>query len=664
MTPNGVYTDITATEAETPAPSDPEDQKTDISGDFTVTTETADGYSISGNTVTIRKGGVYAFSGVLDGHIVINTSENDDAVEIELRNVSVTSSDAAPVFVKSASKVKISAPTGTYNEITDSRAARSSDEDADTVTAENAGAAIWSSTDLDLKGHGALVVTANRNNGIQSKDDLEVKNLVLKVTALNHALKGNDSVTVESGELTLISTGGSGIKTSNSKVSSKGNQKGTIAISGGTIAIFACCDGLAAAYNVEITGEPVISIATDAYSEYTGTKADTGAETEMYLVVPRSAYSNAYTYYAYFYNTETSEGVFSEAVYATTVSNGRTSYYGLKLTKKGGYDAVAFYRFRSGSTPSLTEYESASEGMAVHSSKNGYLASSFSNGAITGDWVTITTSGSEYSMKGIKADNDITIAGGTVTIRSTDDAVHANGGDALENGATGAGTVQINGGALTITTKDDGLHADTTLTINSGTVNILTSYEGVEAHEIVINDGTTYIYATDDGMNASTAGQRTAASITINGGFVRVQTPSGDTDAVDSNGTITMTGGYLLVLGGSGTGGMAGSVDADSTVTVTGGTLIALGGICQTPASGSVNAYAYSGTAFSAGTYTVTGSDGTDIATFTISSSHTSWWIASELLKTGTTYTLYKDGTEVTNWTQTAGTAGNAAGGG
>lgn len=48
------------------------------------------------------------------------------------------------------------------------------------------------------------------------------------------------------------------MKTKNSDISSKGNQKGTISILGGKHNIYAACDGIDAAYNVVIDSENTI----------------------------------------------------------------------------------------------------------------------------------------------------------------------------------------------------------------------------------------------------------------------------------------------------------------------------------------------------------------------------------------------------------------------
>ena len=218
--------------------SDAEDSRVEITGDFTVESEVTDGYSVSGSTYTFTKGGEYVLSGCLYGNIVVEIAE-DEEIELKLNGALISSSDAAPIYVISADKVSVVAADGTFNEVVDARATADntdSEDETETATdATNAGAAIYADADLKIKGQGALVVKANYNNGIQSKDDLELKNLTLKVVAVNNALKGNDSVTVESGEYTVVSSAGDGIKTSNSDVSSKGNQRGVVTISGGNI---------------------------------------------------------------------------------------------------------------------------------------------------------------------------------------------------------------------------------------------------------------------------------------------------------------------------------------------------------------------------------------------------------------------------------------------
>ena len=125
-----------------------------------------------------------------------------------------------------------------------------------------------------------------------------------------------------------------------------------------------------------------------------------------------------------------------------------------------------------------------------------------------------------------------------------------------------------------------------------------------------------------------------------------------------------MSGGFVLVKGGAQTGGMAGSVDCDGTVTVTGGAIVALGGVCETPGTGSVNTYISSGTSFSAGAYTLTDSSGETVLSFSLTNSYSSCWIASDAIQLNGSYKLCKDGTEVLNWTQTSQSVGKSNSGG
>ena len=68
----------------------------------------------------------------------------------------------------------------------------------------------------------------------------------------------------------------------------------------------------------------------------------------------------------------------------------------------------------------------------------------------------------------------------------------------LENGENALGNISINGGTLTLYSNDDGLHADGTVITNAGTVCVTNSYEGVEGSIVNIGGGYLSIKASDD----------------------------------------------------------------------------------------------------------------------------------------------------------------------
>ncbi len=624
-----------------------------VSGSFSITSE--DGkFTKDGNTYTITSAGTYTLSGLLEEGCLIVDAGDDDKVNLDLAGVKITSSTTSPILLLNADKVKIKSVEGTYNEITDSRAEKNADEsDGD------ANAAIYAKCDLDLTGKGTLVVSSTYNNGIQSKDSVSVKNVTLKITAANNALRGNDSVDIESGNLILIAKGGDGIKTSNTDISSKGNQRGTVTISGGNVDIYACCNGIDAAYDAVITTDGNINIFTDKYSEYASGKVESGSD--FYIVVPTSVYTSTTTFYAYFYNDDYSAGVWREASYDSMVSSGRTRYYCLKMSAPSGYTNVQFFKFKNGTEPNTDSFVAATKCDTFNTAKNAFVITSAdtSTQLMSGDYnqITVNMGGnsgkSVYSTKGITASDSVTVANAVITIKCSDDGIHANNDDLLDTNVYGIGDVTIESGTITITAADDGIHADNILNINGGTLNILTAYEGIEGNVVNINGGNNFIYATDDGINACSG--NTTPLISFNGGYTDITTPSGDTDAVDSNGNITVTGGYVLVKGGNSSGNMAGSVDADGKITVTGGTIIALGGICEVPTN-SVNGYVASGTSFESGSYELKDASGNTIASFTLSAGYRNGWLSSDKLATGTAYTLYKDGASVLSWTQESGT--------
>ena len=516
----------------------------------------------------------FGFSGNLLGSLIFNINEENDIV-IELSNVSIVSETDTPIYILSAGNCDISAKKGTVNEITDNR-----------ETIEDMKGAIYATCDLKLKGTGTLNVYSKNNNGIQTKDDLEVQKLTLSVNVCDNALKGNDSVTITSGNLTLIARVGDGIKTSNTDLSSKGKQRGTITIEDGTIDIYAACDGIDASFDVIINGG-TINIYTDKYSEYS----------EEVIKVSESIYyirsnTTSYKYSIYYYNTE-SDGVWVDAETSyTTKSNGRENFYYYKVSKLTEYSYLKVYVYNaSQETSQNTNYYKVSSKMTLN---NNYDTIAFGT---TGrprsttqsfSWTTYstTTSGGgmgpndqgntdkgDYSTKGIKADNEITINNGTITIKSYDDAIHTNNDNTLESGVTPTGNITIIDGTITLYSNDDAIHADGTAFINGGTITITNSYEGIEGEIVEINGGNISVISSDDGINGTNT---TGTSIKVTGGILYVYAGGDgvDSNSQDSYGGILFSGGKAVIIS---YGRSDSSIDTERGYTYTGGTIIGIG---------------------------------------------------------------------------------------
>ena len=663
-----VTSSITAEDTNVTHADDADNYKTEITGAFTITSGNGTSVTQNDSVYTITQAGEYTVSGLLsEGQIVVDAAD-DAEITITLNGTSITCSTGSPIYVKNADSVKIKSEENTYNCVVDAREKASDDASDDTGNA-----AIYATCDLKFVGKGALSVTGNYNNGIQSKDDLSIKNVTIKVTAVNNAIKGNDAVDIESGEVIAISKKGDGIKTSNSSLSSKGKQKGIVTISGGNIDVYAACDGIDAAYGVDVSGDGNLNIYTDTYSEYseevtdssttntsssnsgnsssnsTGSSKSSASASMMSYTTDGTSTSDVSAAYTIDTSSDNSSGITLTA----DTNNQNNGNMGTPPDMNNNQNNGSM-----GTPPDMNNSQNSSD--INNNSGFGGGFGGGNNGNKPGDMNNSSGNSSKksYSTKGIKADSEITISGATINISSTDDGIHANSDSGvLETGEDGKGVITVSGGSITISTGDDGIHADKELDVTDGYINVVTSYEGLEAMMLNISGGKVYVYATDDGLNACTGDGSTTPLINITGGYVNVTTTSGDTDGIDSNGNYTQSGGMVLVKGGSSSGQVSGSIDVDGTVTVTGGICVALGGICETPEN-SANAYVFSSLSFNAGSYSLRDASGNEVLSFTLTESYSNGWICASALTTGTEYTLYCDGNSVANWTQTSGTMG------
>ena len=336
----------------------------------------------------------------------------------------------------------------------------------------------------------------------------------------------------------------------------------------------------------------------------------------------------------------------------------------------------------------------------------------------TGGTYQITSSGKALSGK-----DSIRIKDGTFEIDSEDDALHS------DNEEDGKGFVYIEGGTMNIATQDDGIHAENSIAVEGGTINISQSNEGIEALTIDINGGVLNVTASDDGINASGgsgsttqngfmgfgsdngSGVTTAekesegseyvslavssstpdtsqasdgslmkghggmgggmmdveedAYLRITGGEVNVNAGG---DGLDSNGTIYIDGGTVLVNGPTNSGN--GALDYGVDAIITGGTVLIAG------SSGMAESFGTSSTQYSmmitldsvasAGTaVTLTDSTGNTILTFTPEKQFQNVILSSPELKEGTyTLTVGSESQEVTvsSITTTVGSSGFGGG--
>jgi hypothetical protein len=273
---------------------------------------------------------------------------------------------------------------------------------------------------------------------------------------------------------------------------------------------------------------------------------------------------------------------------------------------------------------------------------------------LSGGGSTKQLTSSEDSMKGIKATNSIVIYSGNINIDSADDALHSNN------------ELIVNSGVIDISSGDDGLHADSEIEINGGEITISKSYEGIESKVVTINDGDIYIVSSDDGINIaggnddSSMGGRMGQGefavegdsyLYINGGYIFVNASG---DGLDSNGSIVMTGGDVIVSGPTNNGN--GALDYNGTFDISGGSLVATGssGMALAVSSSSSQYSLFINLTSSQGAGTeinIQTENGEDVLTLSPVKTYQSITFSSSDLENGEIYNLYVGGELIETFT-------------
>lgn len=266
---------------------------------------------------------------------------------------------------------------------------------------------------------------------------------------------------------------------------------------------------------------------------------------------------------------------------------------------------------------------------------------------------------------GLHADHAFIMDGGALTINTpAGKGIKVEG---KENTSQALGFVAINDGQLSIKSHDKAISAswkvknaktpettddpDPRVTINGGTLDITTtgtpvehpdnthelSPEGIEAKSVIaVHGGNLTLNTTDDCFNAGTRFDMT------NG---RVYAYSSLQDAVDSNGTMSISGGTLVAV--SHAPRPEGALDSDShEFAIRGGTLIGIGAYNSTPtASASTQNVIAIPTNVDAGQWTVQDAAGNAAFSYRLPFRAGYLIASSPTLTKGSTYTIVRGGT-------------------
>lgn len=259
------------------------------------------------------------------------------------------------------------------------------------------------------------------------------------------------------------------------------------------------------------------------------------------------------------------------------------------------------------------------------------------NFRITSGGGSSKTVSSTLSAKALKAAGAVTLAG-TFDLSAAEDAIHADT------------DVTINSGSFIISAADDGIHATANIIINSGDVSITKSEEGIEAKFITYNSGNIKVISNDDCSN-STNGMRTEANdgshTYINGGTLILSGANGD--PLDSNGSITMKGGTVIIHGPKQQPEVP--IDYNGTFNLNSGFLIAAGiasNMTQAPSSSSAqkSVSLFFNSTLTAGTLcNIQDDSGNTLATFKPERNYSAIIFSSAEITSGKTLKIYTGGT-------------------
>lgn len=295
----------------------------------------------------------------------------------------------------------------------------------------------------------------------------------------------------------------------------------------------------------------------------------------------------------------------------------------------------------------------------------------FTDAIVTGGAVTIA------SEEGIEA-GIVAIDGGTIDIAATDDGINGSAGTAETDGTTSAtATDEAGGGGAAGATPPEGLDGSED---DTGSTGDGMAAEGAAAEDQATTDDTAGAAPEERGFPGGEMpadGERPTGEvpgggmqgggmqdsgewILISGGELTIDAQG---DGLDSNGSLEISGGTIIVNGPTNAGN--GALDANGEITVTGGTLLALdaGGMSETPSTDSAQAWVAAAASGDEGaTIEIVAGDGTVLYSGEAAKAFGAVVYSGADVTAGETYTVTVDGSEAATATTGEALAGAMGG--
>jgi hypothetical protein len=486
-------------------------------------------------------------------------------LELLLAGVNLTNNDGPAINIQSKKRIGVTIASGTNNTLGDGNTYATATEDQK--------AAFFSEGQLVFAGSGTLNVSSIAKHAICSDDYIEIESGLINITAAGKdAMHCNEKLLIQGGKTTVAATG-DGFDC----------ELGHITMTGGEVSCtLAASDtkGLKADSTVTIKGGKAVF--TQSGTATKGIKAGKAVNIVDGVLVFNTTGGIVSTVLGSGFDIAYCSAIKSDA--DINISGGSITLTQTGAGSKGisadGNLNITGGVINSTNSGTGTTYKNST---GVTDSYNATTLTSDGNMGITGG--TITTSNSGAAGKGISANGTLTIGSATVgqpviNVTTTGGSFVVSGKDsALPKAIKSDGALTIDNGLININSASDGLKSETSITVKGGTTIISKSYEGIESKYIYLQGGNTDVISSNDGLNATmgtTSGgteSNDGSLLSISGGTHYVNATGGD--AVDSNGNITMTGGFCYANGPQ--SGMEEACDFNGNFNMNGGTFVGPG---------------------------------------------------------------------------------------